>query len=445
MTDDREGDDLADWLSSQFGSSDDDKPDAAEPAAEPPSKPDKTADPEPVPSPAAPQPRSFTWGLTPPAASSEPSVSPAEPVAASLDSPELPVASEPPVLPKAFVAPEWPAAPVPPTDGHEPEPFDSSLAGPPSPEAEPPTMALPWESTGSQLLTPAAAGGSIAEPATELLSGFETVPADAAAESPVDALFGETQFRDYEAHPATSQNPFARAPEPVAPEQATAAQASMPARMRTQREPLPRSQKVLFWIAGSLAALLVLLGLFFLGTKLPRSAGAPAPMPTATKSATPTPIQTALARGPLVPGTYKWDRLLGGECLAPFTSPWEEKFTVVDCATPHLAQLVARGTFVEPTAAATDPAAPATPSVGAGQKASTYPGVAALQTQINVLCSAPTVINFAAAGAYKDIQFAASYPANEKQWADGGHNYYCFVTRSSGEPLAASVAVTPAA
>ena len=75
---------------------------------------------------------------------------------------------------------------------------------------------------------------------------------------------------------------------------------------------------------------------------------------------------------------------------------------------------------------------------------STYPGVAALQTQINLLCSAPTVINFAAAGAYSDIQFTASYPATDKQWADGDRSYYCFVTRSSGEPLTGSVAVAPA-
>jgi hypothetical protein len=347
-----------------------------------------------------------------------------------------PTAAFPPVPPPAAAPPQSPPELVEPA-APEPQPFDSSLAGTPASDSEPRTMALPWESAGTELFTPAAAGGPIAEPATELLSGFETEAADAAAGSSVDALFGESQFRDYEADPATSQNPFVRPAAPVA------VAASAP---KAARAPMPRSQKTLLWIAGILAALLVLVGLFFLGTKLPR-AGAVTPIatPTAKPSPTPSPTPTPAPVGPVAPGSYKWNLLVGGECLSPFDSPWAEKFTVVDCTTPHPAQLVARGTFVEPAAAATDAAAPATPAVGEQAKGSAYPGVAALQTQINLLCSAPTVINFAAAGAYSDIQFTASYPANEKQWADGDHNYYCFVSRSSGEPLTTSVAVAPAA
>ncbi len=298
-------------------------------------------------------------------------------------------------------------------------------------------MALPWEGAGTELFTSVPASDPVAEPATELLSGFEALPADAAVESSIDVLFGETQFRDYEAEPITSQNPFARSTE--------AAAATKQARPKSA--PLPRSQKVLLWIAGGLAALLVLIALFYLGTKISPSAAAPVPSPSAMKSLMPSPTPTVRAVGPVAPGTYKWDRLLGGECLSPFTSAWAEKFTVVDCASPHPAQLVARGVFTEPAAAAADPSAPAT--AGAAQQPSApgalaYPGANALQAQINLLCSAPTVINFAAAGAYSDIQFTASYPANEKQWSDGDHSYYCFVTRSSGGPLTASVAVTPA-
>jgi hypothetical protein len=333
----------------------------------------------------------------------------------------------------------------------EPEPFDGSLAGAPSVDPEPRTMALPWESAGTELFTPAAAGGSVAEPATELLSGFETVSADAAAGSSIDALFGDSQFRDYEADPATSQNPFARSAEPAAAAVGAAAIGAA-ARKRPPREPLPRSQKILLWIAGSLVALLILIALFYLGTRISHATPAPAPSPTATKTPTPSPTPTALAVGPVAPGIYKWNLLLGGECLAPYDSPWAEKFTVVDCASPHPAQMVARGTFAEPAAAATDATAPTTPAAGKqasgkqtpAKPVSTYPGVAALQTQVNLLCSAPTVINFAAAGAYSDIQFTASYPATDKQWADGDRSYYCFVTRSSGEPLTASVAVAPA-
>lgn len=340
-----------------------------------------------------------------------------------------PPLTPPPGAPAADVS-VLPVAGVP----EPPEPFDASLGGAPSVEAEPPTMALPWESAGTELFTPVAASGAVAEPATELLSGFETTPADVAAGSSIDSLFGENQFRDYEAEPATSLSPLAR----------SASTAPAAAAAKAERLPVPRSQKVLLWIAGVLAALLVLIALFYLGTKIPQTAAAPAPSPTATKSPTPSPTPTVAAVGPLAPGTYKWDRLLGGECLTPFDTPWAEKFTVVDCATPHAAQMVARGVFSEPTAAATDPSAPATPAVGQST-VSSYPGVAALQAQINLLCSAPTVINFGAAGAYTDIQFTASYPATDKQWTDGDHNYYCFVTRSSGQPLTSSVAVPPAA
>jgi hypothetical protein len=132
--------------------------------------------------------------------------------------------------------------------------------------------------------------------------------------------------------------------------------------------------------------------------------------------------------GPVAVGTYKWDALRGGECLAPYDSAWAEKFTVVDCATPHPAQMVFRGTFP-----------------GADVASAPYPGADALQAQINLLCTAPSVINLGAAGAYNDIQIAGSFPADEKQWTSGARSYYCFVTRSSGQALTTSVAVPPAA
>ncbi|WP_349903637.1 hypothetical protein [Parafrigoribacterium humi] len=462
MTDDREGDDAADWLSAQFDPHEPDEPkatdpDAAENPAAPlpddaapddaaanrsasdatpswmsaaPAVPAKPATPPAPTTPAAPASGGFSWGLAPRGASTaepapaespvssppaQPTESPAPPVEPHTPPVDPPLASPPPFTPVAAA-----------------EPFDASLGGPPSSEAEPPTMALPWESAGTELFTPVAASDAVAEPATELLSGFDTVPADAAAGSSIDSLFGESQFRDYDAGHAAPPNPLT----PTTP----AAAASKPERL-----PIPRSQKALLWIAGVLAALLVLIALFYLGTKIPQSAAAPAPTPTVTKSPTPSPTPTKAAVGPLAPGTYKWDRLLGGECIAPFDSPWAETFTVVDCTAPHPAQVVAHGVFTEPTAAATDSEAPATPSVGGEPSGSSYPGVPALQAQINLLCSTPAVIDFAAAGAYTDIQFTASYPATEKQWADGDHSYYCFVTRSSGESLTMSVAVPRAA
>jgi hypothetical protein len=33
----------------------------------------------------------------------------------------------------------------------------------------------------------------------------------------------------------------------------------------------------------------------------------------------------------------------------------------------------------------------------------------------------------------------SSYPVTEEQWTSGERTFYCFVNRSSGEPLAVSV------
>jgi hypothetical protein len=122
--------------------------------------------------------------------------------------------------------------------------------------------------------------------------------------------------------------------------------------------------------------------------------------------------------------------LLGGECLADFDDPWAEEFTVVDCAEPHPAQLVYRGVFPPSAEGVTD---------------DPFPGTEALQGQLALLCSAPGVLDLAAAGQYTDVQFLGSYPATSEQWDAGDRSYYCFVNRSSGEPLTGSLAVPPPA
>ncbi|BDZ45289.1 septum formation family protein [Naasia aerilata] len=171
---------------------------------------------------------------------------------------------------------------------------------------------------------------------------------------------------------------------------------------------------------------------FFLGTRLMPSPSplrsavqTPSASITPTPAAPPSPTPTAAAEappiGPVAPGVYDWDRLGGGECLEPYTSPWERQFTVVDCAAPHTAQLVARGTFD-------------------GDAAAAYPGEQALTAQLNLRCTAPEVLDLGAAGAYADVQFQASYPAGEEQWRSGDRAYFCFVSRSSGQPLTGSIA-----
>ncbi len=84
------------------------------------------------------------------------------------------------------------------------------------------------------------------------------------------------------------------------------------------------------------------------------------------------------------------------------------------CTEPHAAQLVRRGTFADDTA---------------------YPGLEALASRMNLLCTDPTYIDYTLTAGITDLQFAASYAATSSEWADGHHDYFCFVNRTSGEPL----------
>ena len=127
--------------------------------------------------------------------------------------------------------------------------------------------------------------------------------------------------------------------------------------------------------------------------------------------------------GPVAPGDYHWDELLGGECLAPFESAWQDSYTVVDCTKPHPAQMVYRGEFPDAASSAS------------------YPGADELQKRINLLCTAPTVINYAVAGAANDIQIAASFAADADEWDSGNHGFFCFASRSGGADFTASIAV----
>jgi len=183
-------------------------------------------------------------------------------------------------------------------------------------------------------------------------------------------------------------------------------------------------RRILIGAAGFLLAVLVIVGLFFLGQNL---GGTPVAAPTeSAASATPTPTPTettppAAVAAPQPAGVHAWDTMFGTECLEPYTSPWDQEFTVVDCAAPHTAQLVYRGTLE-------------------GDAAAPFPGEEAFAAQINVLCSAPGVIDFEAAAAYGNVQLQGSYPVTAEQWAAGERYYYCFASRSSGEPLTASLA-----
>jgi hypothetical protein len=327
-------------------------------------------------------------------------------------------AGVPPAAPFPPATPVPPAAPVPPQLAN---PFD---APPPATAWDVPTQAVSRiepEPTQAMASLPE-------EPTQALVPAPLRPPGSPAPDSALDDLFGEHRFQEYDSTlgPDPSNSPFA-------------------ARARSQElvhvpggdgPPPPRGfgrpQKILAGIGGGLLALIALVALFLVGTRLPDLLG-PAPA-VATPTPTPTPTMTALPIGPVEPGTYDWDELLGGECLEPYDAEagaWAEEYTVVDCAEPHGAQMVFRAWFPAEVDPADPEAEPVRPS---------FPGVDELQAQISLLCSAPGVVDLAAAGVYTDAQIQGSYPVTEEQW-DRDPSYYCFVSRSSGEPLTGSVAI----
>ncbi|QJU55352.1 septum formation family protein [Herbiconiux sp. KACC 21604] len=124
-------------------------------------------------------------------------------------------------------------------------------------------------------------------------------------------------------------------------------------------------------------------------------------------------------------GVQPWRSLAGGECLTAYSTPWAEEFTVVDCAGEHRAQLVATGQFD-------------------GDGTAAYPGETELASRMNLLCTAPAVLDYSAAAAVPDLRWQAAYPADEEQWAAGDRRWFCFFAAESGAPLAGSLALAPA-
>lgn len=246
----------------------------------------------------------------------------------------------------------------------------------------------------------------------------------AAARTPVDDPFGRADDR-FDGYERGDRDPFGRDPfdrdaDPFGLPAARdpydrddrnvggASSAPRPTRQddddRGGRSPV----KLLAWIAGGLAAVLLVVAGVSFASQLLGGGSEPVADEAPAEVAEPTALQP--------PGVHAWNQLFGGECLEPFDGPWAEEFTVVDCAAPHAAQLVLRGEV------STDEAAP-------------FPGEAEIATQVGALCSAEGVVNPDVAAQAGDLQVAGSYPVTEEQWQAGERTYYCFVTRGSGEPI----------
>ena len=389
----------------------------------------------------------FPWGLTPggkPEDEDTPVVPPgvpaAPPTAEPLDQghfvavhPELsttPPAAQPPVDP----VPSW-DQPTQATPTYEPN-YDQPIAPPsweqptqavPAPDFAAPDLPAPdFPAHAPQAGEPPPVDGTLPG-ATQALAaqpvGFDGIEAGATTNE-LDALFGEGAFQEYQDDllPADLPNPFAagvfsaKAVERV--EFGGGAQLVPTAAPVAPAAPMPATQKKLLFAAGGLVAALAIVALFLVGTRMaPLFADAPPPpsVPTAQPTLPPEVL------GPLPPGEYAWTELLGTECIDPFTSPWAQTFTVVDCTQPHAAQLVLTGMFDD---SFLDP----------------YPGFDELQARMNLLCSSDEGIDYAVAKGFDDIQVTASYAASESAWANGDRTYACFVQRD-GAQLNTSVAM----
>ncbi|OYX55185.1 MAG: hypothetical protein B7Y93_05090 [Micrococcales bacterium 32-70-13] len=340
-----------------------------------------------------------------------------EPVVPPAPAPEPPAAQPVPDLPP----PVDPFAPVDPFGTFAPPP---ALVEPPptlpavlpvaqpavlEPEPTQPSAIIEPEPTQPSAIVDAAR--PLGDAATELMRQPEEGGA-------LDELFGAESFQEYE------EALIPAAPRPS--RRGSGGEPPAPGEPAPPRAPLGRTQKTLLWVAGALVALLALVAIFFVGTRIPTLLG-PAPGAEPSPTATPSPTPTATARpiGPVDPGEYRWDELGGGECLEPYVDAWQDEYTVVDCAEPHGGQLVRRAEF---------------PLAEGELEPGPYPGEEALAAQMSLLCTAPGVLDLAAAGGLTDVQVQGAFPATEEQWDSGARDYFCFASRSSGEPITGSLA-----
>jgi hypothetical protein len=391
----------------------------------------------------------FLWGLTPtiepdPVVESrraqEKTGLTAEPAAQTETSPPAGVPSAAPATPVisgSTPPPPVSAASVPAASG-PPEPTEP-LTKPPftarRPLSDP--EAAPWWTTPAQArLVPTADEATAAE-RRRIAGAQDTAPsgqptgAPDVAEVPLTPAEPDARSTTPVVSAAAAVRPAAGddAPIPLAP--ASAQNGADDARRSGDAgdagaPPEGPKNRALAWAATAVVTILVLIGLFFLSQSLGDSPAA-APVATESEAASPsvepapTPEPVPEPTAPQPAGVHAWNTMFGSECLGPYTSPWDEEFTVVDCGAPHAAQLVYRGILE-------------------GESGSPFPGEQAFADQINVLCSAPGVIDFGAAAAYDDLQLQGSYPVTAEQWDNGDRYFYCFASRSTGEPLNTSLA-----
>jgi hypothetical protein len=192
----------------------------------------------------------------------------------------------------------------------------------------------------------------------------------------------------------------------------TSSESPQHGKSRSTRESQPTGdaslRQRLLLIVGGIVVVIMSIGAFVAGGLV--SAPSVAPTPEATE----VPVAPTSAQPP---GEYAFVELFGGECIDPFDTAWASTFTVVDCATPHVAQLVYAGDL------ALDETYPS------------YPGDSRVGKAAMAGCSRKGVLNLTTAKAYTDLLVSAAYPISSEAWDSGDTRYYCFVNLASGGPI----------
>lgn len=165
-----------------------------------------------------------------------------------------------------------------------------------------------------------------------------------------------------------------------------------------------------FWVATTVVAIAVGAGGFWVGSGALSSAST-TPTPTVTATPSPSPVST------LTPGTYDYDALITGSCLATFPSAWEETYDVVPCASAHAAQVIRVGQV---------------PDNAPG----TFAGEAQVQATVLPLCTEPGVLDPRVAQANPNAVITYSFPVTATQWRESKGAFVCFASSADGSDLA---------
>lgn len=171
-----------------------------------------------------------------------------------------------------------------------------------------------------------------------------------------------------------------------------------------------------FWAATAVVAIAAGVGGFWVGSGTSSPARA-TPSPTATSTPSAAPVTS------LTPGTYDFDALITGSCLATFPGAWEETYEVVSCDTPHVAQVIRVGQVP-------------------GYAPAAFVGEAQVQAAVLPLCTEPGVLDPGAAQANPNLVVTFSFPVTATQWRESEGTFMCFAAHVDGSTLAGSLLAT---